>query len=75
MNIPGMLSTYVRLCPLKNVVSAAPAQLMNRLYLSSDLAIAFAIEVFPVPGGPFNNSMNPLLFSFDFLRWFTAIIS
>ena len=74
-NIPGILSTYVLLCPLKKVVSAAPAQLINRHYLSSDLAIALAIDVFPVPGGPFNNNMNPLLLSFDFLSWLTAIIS
>ena len=50
-NIPGILSKYVLLWPLKNIVSAAPAQLINLHYLSNDLAIDFAIDVVPVDAG------------------------
>jgi hypothetical protein len=39
------------------------------------LATAFAIEVLPVPGGPYNSSTNPLFFKFAFFIWLIAIIS
>ena len=50
---------YVLLCPLKNEESEIPAKLINLDYFCNALAIAFAIDVFPVPGGPCSSNINP----------------
>ena len=55
MNIPGYESTYVLLCPLIKLGSLTPPKLINLYYLYNDLAIAFATDVLPIPGGPYNN--------------------
>ena len=62
MIFPGKAATYVLRCPLNYASSETPP---NEILVNSfpkALAIDFAIEVLPTPGGPFKHKIFPLLF-------------
>ena len=52
MTLPGSDPRYVLLWPLISASSLTPPRLILTNFLSSDLAIDFASEVLPTPGGP-----------------------
>jgi len=51
------------LCPLIKEVSLTPPKEINLVSLFKDFPIALAIVDLPVPGGPYSNNTNPLLYT------------